>query len=109
LASCAFQGQTFNVRLAIAVRRQTLFDGPFELVNHVQVNLIGHRGVIGGNVLDFKARALIRRSAYDGKLSVKQFQERVSTDIHQLQGLFILANCPQPKFTVSAFVMLQVF
>ena len=64
-----------------------MVDGPFELVYHAKVNNFGYRRAIGGGVLDFKSRALIRRSARDGQLSVTQFKERVSTGFRQTQGL----------------------
>jgi len=37
-----------------------------------------------------------------------QLQKGERTDVHQMQGLGILANCAQPKRTVGAFVILEV-
>jgi hypothetical protein len=40
---------------------------------------------------------------------VTQFQIRESTDIHQSQGLVVLAEVRQPKIAVGALVILEVF
>jgi len=63
----------------------------------MQVENIGHVGVIGCLVLHLKPSALIWWSAENSQVSMTQCQKRESTDIHQSQGLFILANFGQPK------------
>ena len=104
-ASCACQGQIFDVRLAISVVGGAGFERSFEFACDVQVKYVGDGGIIGRIMLHFKSGALIGGSAENSQVSVTQFQKRESTDIHQLQGLFILANFGQPKWTVGASVI----
>jgi len=108
-AGCTGQGKVFDIRLAIAVMGRALFEGSFKPVYRMQVENVGDRGVIGCIVLHFKPSALVWWSAENSQVSVAKFQKRESTDIHQSQGLFILANFGQPKCTVGASVILQVF
>jgi hypothetical protein len=75
----------------------------------MQVEDVCNGGVVGCVVLHFKPRALVWWSAENSKVSMIQLKIRESADIHQLQGLFILANCGQPKWTVGALVILKVF
>ena len=79
------------------------------LAYHMQVENIGDGGVVGSIMLDFKSSAPIWRSADNIQVSVTQFQIRESTWIKQPQGFIILANVGKPVFTVSAFVVLEVF
>ena len=109
LASHAFQCQTFDIWLAIAICRLAIFDGSFELVDRVKIEDVGYGRVIGGVVIHFKPSALIMWSTENGKVSVTQFKKRESTGIDQMQGLSILANSGKPKLTVGTFVILQVF
>jgi len=60
-------------------------------------------------MLHFKPRALIRRSTENSQVSVVQFEIWESTDFRQSEGLIILANFGQPKLTVGAIVILEVF
>ena len=87
------QGQTLNLGLATIEPRRAPFDGRFKFAKHVEVEEVGDEGVIGGPVLHFQSSALIRRSAYNTKISMNQFEERESTtDFNQSQSLCILAN-----------------
>ena len=65
--------------------------------------------VIGCIMLHFKLGALIWWSTENCEVSMTQFQKRESTGFRKMQGLCVLANVCQPKLTVSAFVILQVF
>ena len=75
----------------------------------MQVENVCDGGIVGCIVLHFKPSALVWWSAENSQVSVTQFQIRESTDIDQLQGLFILANVGQPKWTVGASVIFEVF
>ena len=82
--------------------RCTLIDGGFELVNHVEVKLVGDGRVIGSTMFDLNWSALIRWSAQNSQVSLTQFEERERTGVNQTQGLSILANFGKPKVTVGA-------
>ena len=82
LASCTFQGQVFNIQLAMTVGRWTIVDGCFELVNHVQVKIVGYSIIIGSTMFDLNSSALIRRSAENIQVSVQQFKKRKNADIN---------------------------
>jgi hypothetical protein len=60
-------------------------------------------------MLDFKPGALIRGSAENSQVPMTQFQVGESTRFRQKQGLVILANVGEPKLTVGAVVILEVF
>jgi hypothetical protein len=75
----------------------------------MQVENLGDGRVVGCDVLHFKPSALVWWSAENNQVSVAQFQIRESTDIHQSQGLFILANFGEPKWTVGSSVIFEVF
>jgi len=75
----------------------------------MQVEDVGDGGVIWCVMLHFKPSALVWRSAENSEFSVAQFQERKSTDVDQIQGLFILANVGKPKLTIGALVIPDVF
>ena len=66
-------------------------------------------GTVGRIVLHFKLGALVWWSAENSEVSLTQFEKRESTDIHQSQGLFILASIGEPKLTVGASVIFEVF
>jgi len=108
-AGCTGQGQVFDIRLAIPEMGRTLFERSFKPIYRMQVENVGDGGVVGCIVLQFKPSALVWWSAENSQVSVAKFQKRKSTDIYQSQGLFILANFGQPKCTVGASVILQVF
>ena len=109
LTSNTFQSQIFNIRLTTTERRQTLFDGGFELANHVEVKNVGYDRIIRGTMLHFKPSTLIWRSAENSQVSLKQFKKRQSTDFDQTQGFIILTNIGEPKLTVGTIMILQVF
>jgi hypothetical protein len=60
-------------------------------------------------MLHFKPGTLIRWSTKNSQISLTQSQKRESTDIHQFQGLIILADERQPKLTIGTIVILEVF
>ena len=80
----------------------------FETAECVQVKNVCDRGAVRCIVLHFEPGALVGWSAEDSQASLAQLQKGESTDVHQVQGLGILANCEQPKRTVGAFVILEV-
>jgi len=86
-----------------------LFERSFELVYRMQMENVGDGGVVGCVVLHFKTSALVWWSHENSQVSLTQFQIRESTDIHQSQGFFILANCGEPKWTVGASMIFEVF
>ena len=65
-------------------------------------------GVFRGFVLYFKPSALVWRSVENSQVSLAKLEKRESTDVVQMQGLWILANLAQPKLAVGAFVILEV-
>ena len=75
----------------------------------MQVENVSDKGVVGCIVLHFKPSALVWWSPENSQVSVTQSQKRESTDIHQLQGLSILANFGKPKLAVGTFVVSEVF
>ena len=80
----------------------------FETAECVQVKNVFDRGAVRCIVLHFKPGALVEWRAEDSQASLAQLQKGESTDVHQMQGLGILANCAQPKRTVGAFVIPEV-
>ena len=83
LASCAYQGQIFDVGLTIPMVGRAGFKRSFEIAYHMQEENVGHGGVIGRIVLHFKSGALIRRSTENSQVSVTQFQKGENTGLHQ--------------------------
>jgi len=75
----------------------------------MQVENVSDGGVVGCLVLHFKPSALVWWGAENSQVSMTQSQIRESTDIYQLQGLFILANFCEPKWTVGACMIFEVF
>ena len=75
----------------------------------MQIKNVGDEGVVRCLVLYFKAGALVRWSAEHSEVSLAQSQKREGTDIDQFQGLIILANVGEPKQTIGAIVVLEVF
>ena len=75
----------------------------------MQVKNVDDEGVVRCVVLHFKPGALVWRSAENSQVSLTQFQKREGTGIHQSQGLIILANVGEPKLTVDAIVVFEVF
>ena len=108
-ASCACQGQIFDVRLAIPVVGRAVFERSFEFACYVQVKYVGDSGVIGRIMLHFEPGALIRGRAENSEVPVTQSQIGESAGFRQQQGLVILANVGEPKLTVGALVILEVF
>ena len=86
-----------------------MFDGSFEFIDHVEIKDVCCGGAIGSHVLYSKPYALIRWGAEDSQLSLEQFKKRESAGFDQTQGLIILANFPQPKLTIGALVIPEVF
>ena len=80
----------------------------FETAECVQVENVCDRFAVRCIVLHFEPCALVWWSAENSQVSLAQLQEGESTDVHQMQGLGILANCAQPKRTVGAFVIPEV-
>ena len=66
-------------------------------------------GDVGCVMLHFKSSALVWWSAENSQVSITQFEKRESTDIHQSQSLFILANFGKPKWTVGTVMIPKVF
>jgi hypothetical protein len=60
-------------------------------------------------MLHFEPGALIWGRAENSEVPVTQYQIGESTGLRQQQGLVILANVGEPKLTVGAFVILEVF
>ena len=88
------------------------FERSFEFacyVKNVQVKYVGDGGVIGRIMLHFEPGALVEWRAEYSQVSLAQLQKGESTDVHQMQGLVILANVGEPKLTVGAVVILEVF
>ena len=106
LASCTFQGQIFNIRLAITLRRRTLFDDSFELADHVKVKNVCYGRGIRCTMLYFKLNALLLWSTQNSQVPLKQFKKRKSTGFNQMQGLSILTNFRKPKLTVGTIMIL---
>ena len=75
----------------------------------MQIENVCDKGFVGRNMMHFKTIAPITRSTENFEVSMTQFQKRESTGFRKMQGLSVLANICQPKLTVSAFVILQVF
>jgi len=86
-----------------------LFERRFELVYGMQVENVGDGRVVGCVMLHLKPGALVWWSAENSQVPVTQFQIRESTDIQQLKGLLILAYFGQPKCTIGAIVIFEVF
>ena len=80
----------------------------FGTADYVQVKNICDRGAVRCIVLHFEPGALVEWCAENSQVTLVQLQKGESTDVHQMQGLGILANCAQPKRTVGAFVILEV-
>ena len=80
----------------------------FGTAEYVQVKNVGDSGAVRCIVLHFEPGALVEWSAENSQASLAQLQKGESTDVHQMQGLGILANCAQPKRTVGAFVIPEV-
>ena len=108
-ASCACQGQILDVRLAIFAVGRAGFKRSFEFACYVQVKYVGDDGVIGCIMLHFEPGALIRGRAENSEVPVTQYQIGESAGFRQQQGLVILANFGEPKLTVGAVVILEVF
>jgi len=85
------------------------FERSFEFACYVQVKYIGDSGAIGCIMLHFEPGALIRGRAENSEVSVTQYQIGESAGFRQQQGLVILANVGEPKLTVGAIVILEVF
>ena len=71
-ASCAFQGQLFDIRLAIPVMGWAGIENSFGLGDHMQVDNIGDDWVIGCVVLHFKPSARVWWSAENSQISLSQ-------------------------------------
>ena len=80
----------------------------FGTAERVQVKHVGDRGAVRCLMLHFEPSALVEWSAENSQVSLAQLQKGERTDVHQMQGLGILANCAQPKRTVGAFVIPEV-
>ena len=85
------------------------FERSFKFACYVQVKNVGDGGVIGRIMLHFEPGALIRGRVEDCQVPVTQSQIGESARLRQQQGLVILANVDEPKLTVSAVVILEVF
>jgi len=85
------------------------FERSFEFACYVQVKYVGDGGVIGRIMLHFEPGALIWGRAENSEVPLTQYQIWKSTGFHQQQGLFILANVGEPKLTVGAVVISEVF
>ena len=85
------------------------FERSFEFACYVQVKNVGDGGVIGRIMLHFEPSALIRGRAENSEVPVTQYQIGESAGFRQQQGLVILANVGEPKLTVGALVILEVF
>ena len=88
---------------------RTLFDGCFELVLHVKVKHVFYGRIIRSTMVHFKSSALIRWSAENCQVSLKQFKKRESIGFDQTQGLCILTSVGKPKYTICAIVILEIF
>jgi hypothetical protein len=75
----------------------------------MQVENVGDGRVVGCVVLHFKPGALVWWSAEDSEVSVTQSQKGERTGFQQSQGLVILTNFGQPKLTIGAIVIPEVF
>jgi hypothetical protein len=75
----------------------------------MQVENVCDRGFVGRVVLHFKPGALVWWSAEDSQVSVTQSQKGERTGFQQPQGLVILTNFGQPKLTIRAIVIPEVF
>ena len=107
--SCACQGQIFDVWLAIRVVGRTGFECSFEFACYVQVKYVSDGGVIGRIMLHFEPGALIGGRAENSEVPVTQYQIGESAGFRKQQGLVILADFGEPKLTVGAVVILEVF
>ena len=85
------------------------FEPSFEFACYVQVKYVGNGGDIGCNMLHFEPGALIWGRAENSQVPVTQYQIGESAGFRQQQGLVILANVGEPKLTVGAVVILEVF
>ena len=88
---------------------RAVFERSFEFACYVQVKYVGDGGVIGRIMLHFEPGALIRGRAENSEVPVTQYQIWESAGFRQQQGLVILANVGEPKLTVGAVVILEVF
>ena len=75
----------------------------------MQMKNVGDGGVVGCVVLHFKSSALVWWSAEDSQISLTQSQKGERTGFQQTQGLVILTNFGQPKLTIRAIVIPEVF
>jgi len=82
-ASCACQGQIFDVRLAIPVVGRAGFELSFEFACYMQIKYVCDCGIIGCGMLNFKSGALIRGRADNSQVPVLQFKIRESTGLRQ--------------------------
>jgi hypothetical protein len=80
----------------------------FGAAEGMQVKHVGNMGTVRCIVLHFEPSALVEWRAENSQVSLAQLQKGESTDVHQMQGLGILANCAQPKRAVGAFVIPEV-
>ena len=60
-------------------------------------------------MIQFKPGALVWWSADNCKISLFQFQKRERSRLIKMQGLLILANFGEPKFTILTYVKPEVF
>ena len=85
------------------------FERSFKFACYVQVKNVGDGGDIGRIMLHFEPGALIRGRAENSEVPVTQSQIRESAGFRQQQGFVILADVGEPKLTVGAVVILEVF
>ena len=85
------------------------FERSFDFACYVQVKYVDDGRVIGCIMPHFEPGALIRGRAENSQVPVTQSQIGESAGFRQQQGLVILANVGEPKLTVGALVILEVF